>query len=56
MGALRRAPTAASMTLGAMLELKEPAAAHRLSILKKLEQVTLRAEGNTHWCRLNLSR
>lgn len=39
--------------LASMLELKEPTVSHHLAILKQLELVTLRADGNFRWYRLN---
>src|SRR5260370_35538987 len=36
-----------------MLELKEPTFSHRLSVLKGLHLVMLRADGNFRWYRLN---
>jgi hypothetical protein len=39
--------------LATMLELKEPTVSHHLAILKQLDLVGLRAEGNFRWYRLN---
>ncbi len=39
--------------LAALLKLKEPTVSHHLSILKELDLVRLRTEGNVHWYRLN---
>lgn len=39
--------------LAALLQLKEPTVSHHLSILKELNLVQLRPEGNTHWYRLD---
>ncbi len=39
--------------LAAMLGLKEPTVSHHLAILKQLELLTLRADGNFRWYRLN---
>jgi hypothetical protein len=39
--------------LAAMLNLKEPTVSHHLSVLKELDLVRLRADGNIHWYRLN---
>jgi DNA-binding transcriptional ArsR family regulator len=39
--------------LALMLELKEPTVSHHLAILKQLDLVTLRADGNFRWYRLN---
>ncbi len=39
--------------LAAFLQLKEPTVSHHLSILKELNLVQLRPEGNTHWYRLD---
>ena len=36
-----------------MLELKEPTVSHHLAILKQLDLLTLRADGNFRWYRLN---
>lgn len=41
--------------LAAFLQLKEPTVSHHLSILKELNLVQLRPEGNTHWYRLDSS-
>ena len=40
------------MDLAALLNLKEPTVSHHLSVLKELDLVTLRADGNVHWYRL----
>jgi len=42
------------MDLAALLHLKEPTVSHHLAVLKELDLVTLRAEGNVHWYRLRL--
>ncbi|MFZ0680275.1 metalloregulator ArsR/SmtB family transcription factor [Candidatus Binatus sp.] len=39
--------------LAAILELKEPTVSHHLGILKQLDLVRLRADGNFRWYRLN---
>ena len=39
--------------LASMLGLKEPTVSHHLAILKQLELLTLRADGNFRWYRLN---
>jgi DNA-binding transcriptional ArsR family regulator len=39
--------------LASMLELKTPTVSHHLTILKELDLVTLRADGNFRWYRLN---
>ncbi|MBV9385083.1 MAG: metalloregulator ArsR/SmtB family transcription factor [Chroococcidiopsidaceae cyanobacterium CP_BM_ER_R8_30] len=39
--------------LAALLQLKEPTVSHHLSILKELNLVQLRPEGNTHWYQLD---
>ena len=39
--------------LASMLELKEPTVSHHLAILKQLDLVRLRADGNFRWYRLN---
>ena len=39
--------------LAASLNLKEPTVSHHLAVLKELDLVRLRAEGNTHWYRLS---
>jgi hypothetical protein len=39
--------------LAALLNLKEPTVSHHLAVLKELDLVHLRAEGNTHWYRLS---
>jgi len=39
--------------LAALLKLKEPTVSHHLSVLKTLDLVTLRADGTTHWYRLD---
>jgi hypothetical protein len=39
--------------LAALLNLKEPTVSHHLAVLKELDLVRLRAEGNTHWYRLS---
>jgi len=39
--------------LASMLELKEPTVSHHLAILKQLNLVRLRADGNFRWYRLN---
>ena len=39
--------------LASMLELKEPTVSHHLAILKELDLLTLRADGNFRWYRLN---
>ena len=39
--------------LAAMLNLKEPTVSHHLAVLKQLELVKMRAEGNFRWYRLN---
>ncbi|SRR5579883_368399 len=39
--------------LAAMLKLQEPTVSHHLNKLKELQLVQMRAEGNTHWYRLN---
>ena len=36
-----------------MLSLKEPTVSHHLAVLKQLDLVRLRADGNFHWYRLN---
>ena len=38
--------------LAGLLKLKEPTVSHHLAVLKELDLVTLRAEGNVHWYRL----
>ena len=38
--------------LAGLLNLKEPTVSHHLAVLKELDLVTLRAEGNVHWYRL----
>ena len=38
--------------LAALLNLKEPTVSHHLAVLKELDLVRLRAEGNVHWYRL----
>jgi predicted transcriptional regulator len=40
--------------LASILDLKEPTVSHHLSKLKQLQLVHMRAEGNTHYYRLNL--
>jgi len=39
--------------LASTLDLKEPTVSHHLAVLKQLDLVRLRAEGNFHWYRLN---
>ena len=39
--------------LAATLELKEPTVSHHLAVLKQLDLVRLRADGNFRWYRLN---
>ncbi len=39
--------------LAMLLELKEPTVSHHLAILREQGLVRLRADGNTHWYRLN---
>ena len=39
--------------LASTLELKEPTVSHHLSVLKQLDLVRLRADGNFRWYRLN---
>src|ERR1700722_16337959 len=39
--------------LASMLELKEPTVSHHLAVLKQLDLVRLRADGNFRWYRLN---
>lgn len=39
--------------LAALLNLKEPTVSHHLAVLKELDLVRLRPEGNTHWYRLS---
>ena len=39
--------------LAELLNLKEPTVSHHLSMLKELDLVTLRVEGNTHWYALD---
>ena len=39
--------------LASMLELKEPTVSHHLAMLKQLDLVKLRADGNFRWYRLN---
>jgi DNA-binding transcriptional ArsR family regulator len=39
--------------LASMLDLKEPTVSHHLAILKQLDLLTLRADGNFRWYRLN---
>ncbi len=39
--------------LASMLNLKEPTVSHHLAVLKQLELVRMRAEGNFRWYRLN---
>ena len=39
--------------LAALLQIKEPTVSHHLSVLKDLNLVQLRPEGNTHWYRLD---
>lgn len=39
--------------LASMLSLKEPTVSHHLAVLKQLDLVRLRADGNFHWYRLN---
>ena len=39
--------------LAALLGLKEPTVSHHLSVLKTLDLVRLRADGTTHWYRLD---
>ncbi len=39
--------------LAAMLGLKEPTVSHHLLVLKQLALVRMRADGNTHWYRLD---
>jgi len=38
--------------LAGLLNLKEPTVSHHLAVLKALDLLTLRAEGNVHWYRL----
>jgi len=40
--------------LAGLLNLKEPTVSHHLAVLKELDLVTLRAEGNVHWYKLKL--
>ena len=40
------------MDLAGLLNLKEPTVSHHLAVLKELDLVRLRAEGNVHWYRL----
>jgi DNA-binding transcriptional ArsR family regulator len=40
--------------LASILDLKEPTVSHHLSKLKELQLVNMRAEGNTHYYRLDL--
>src|ERR1700687_5289136 len=42
------------MDLAALLNLKEPTVSHHLAVLKELNLLTLRAEGNVHWYRLRV--
>jgi DNA-binding transcriptional ArsR family regulator len=39
--------------LAELLDLKEPTISHHLRILKSVELVTMRVQGNTHWFALN---
>ena len=39
--------------LASILELREPTVSHHLAILKELDLLTLRADGNFRWYRLN---
>jgi DNA-binding transcriptional ArsR family regulator len=39
--------------LASRLNLKEPTVSHHLAVLKQLDLVKLRADGNFHWYRLN---
>lgn len=39
--------------LAAILELREPTISHHLAILKELDLVRLRVDGNTHWYRVD---
>ncbi|HXN14088.1 MAG TPA: metalloregulator ArsR/SmtB family transcription factor [Candidatus Acidoferrales bacterium] len=39
--------------LASMLELKEPTVSHHLAVLKQLDLLKLRADGNFRWYRLN---
>src|SRR6202161_3643327 len=39
--------------LASVLELKEPTVSHHLAVLKRLDLVRLRADGNFRWYRLN---
>ncbi len=39
--------------LAALLNLKEPTVSHHLAVLKELDLVRLRAEGNIHWYRMS---
>jgi len=39
--------------LASTLELKEPTVSHHLAVLKQLDLVTVRADGNFRWYRLN---
>ncbi len=39
--------------LATLLGLKEPTVSHHLAKLRELDLVSMRAEGNTHWYRLN---
>ena len=39
--------------LAHLLSLKEPTVSHHLAVLKELDLVRLRADGNIHWYRLN---
>src|SRR5271168_4040443 len=39
--------------LASMLDLKEPTVSHHLAVLKQLDLVRIRAEGNFRWYRLN---
>jgi predicted transcriptional regulator len=41
--------------LASILDLKEPTVSHHLSKLKQLQLVNMRAEGNTHYYRLDLN-
>jgi DNA-binding transcriptional ArsR family regulator len=41
--------------LASILELKEPTVSHHLGKLKELQLVNMRAEGNTHYYRLDLN-
>ena len=41
--------------LAALLDLKEPTVSHHLNKLKELQLVHMRAEGNTHYYRLDLA-